>query len=311
MRLLKSKGGFNGEFIVREGMHGPPSVNLENESVPLIDKLEVSPEDKYEDGMLTHHYGDSESSPLSSPTSSISSILDSNDSGANFTGSSSSSSRSSSSSSESMREVDDDGCFDDWEAMADALAATDQNEHEHNVNSRIYSPPPGQRVVGVQSESQSAITNRTVSRTASSNPRPETGVSVVQKAPVNCWAWRPDDACRPQSLPNLSKQYSFPLNTERHACGRGSVWHYKNVGSVPTSCPICYEDFDFTDSSFLPCLCGFRLCLFCHKRILEENGRCPGCRKQYETVPVEGEATSGGCSLTFQLPRSCSMITRS
>lgn len=310
---MKNKVGCNGEFIVREGIRGPPSVHLENESVPPIDKLAVSPEgkeDKYEDGMLTHHYSDSESSPLNSPISCISSILGSNDSRANFTGSSSSSS-SRSSSSGSMREEDDDGCFDDWEAMADAFAATDQKQHENNVNSRSNSPRPGQHASGVQSESQSEITNRTVSKTASSKPKPEIGVSVVPKAPVNCWAWRPDDACRPQSLPNLSEQCSFPMNTERHVCSRGSVWRCKNVGSVPTSCPICYEDFDFTDLSFLPCLCGFRLCLFCHKRILEENGRCPGCRKQYETGPVEGEATLGGGSLTFQLARSCSMITRS
>ncbi|KAL2460170.1 Importin beta-like SAD2 [Abeliophyllum distichum] len=46
------------------------------------------------------------------PTSCISSILGSNDSG-----------RSRSSSSGSMNEEDDDGCLDDWEAMADSLAS--------------------------------------------------------------------------------------------------------------------------------------------------------------------------------------------
>ncbi|KAL2460175.1 Importin N-terminal domain-containing protein [Abeliophyllum distichum] len=49
---------------------------------------------------------------LSCPTSCISSILGSNDSG-----------RSRSSSSGSMNEEDDDGCLDDWEAMADSLAS--------------------------------------------------------------------------------------------------------------------------------------------------------------------------------------------
>ncbi|CAI9754620.1 unnamed protein product [Fraxinus pennsylvanica] len=53
------------------------------------------------------------------------------------------------------------------------------------------------------------------------------------------------------------------------------------------------------------------LCLFCHKRILEEDGQCPGCRNQYDCEPVEGEATLDGGSLTFQLARSCSMISRS
>ncbi|CAA3018238.1 anti-virus transcriptional factor, partial [Olea europaea subsp. europaea] len=81
---------------------------------------------------------------------------------------------------------------------------------------------------------------------------------VVLKAPINCLAWRPDDASRSQSLPNLLKQYSFPLNPEFHVDSRGSVCCSKNIGPVPTASPICYEDFDFTDSSFLPCLCGFR-----------------------------------------------------
>ncbi|KAL2515820.1 RING/U-box superfamily protein [Forsythia ovata] len=308
---VKNKGCCKEEFVVSDVTHGPPSVHLENESGHPTEKLEIKPggkEDNYEDGLLIHHYSDSESSPLNSPTSHISSILGSNDSVTNFTGSSSSSR---SSSSGNMSEEDDGGCLDDWEAMADALSATDHKQHEHNLNSGSNSPPPGQHVNGAQSESQSEITNQTVSRTASSKPKPGSGVTVVQKAPVNCWAWRPDDACRPQSLPNLSKQYSFSLNPERHVGSRGSVCGCKNVVPVPTSCPICYEDLDVTDSSFLPCLCGFRLCLFCHKRILEENGRCPGCRKQYENDPVEGEATPDGGGLTFRVARSCSMITRS
>lgn len=116
-------------------------------------------------------------------------------------------------------------------------------------------------------------------------------------------AWRPDDVFRPQSLPNLSKQRGFPASMERRYAGRGIL-------SVPSSCPICYEDLDLTDSSFLPCSCGFHLCLFCHKRILEEDGRCPGCRKQY--APLLGSETGGGGvpPMVHHLSRSCSLRPR-
>ncbi|CAN6938550.1 unnamed protein product, partial [Brassica oleracea] len=49
-----------------------------------------------------------------------------------------------------------------------------------------------------------------------------------------------------------------------------------------SECPICSEEMDVTDLSFLPCPCGFRLCLFCHKQINENDGRCPACRNKYE-----------------------------
>ena len=79
-------------------------------------------------------------------------------------------------------------------------------------------------------------------------------------------AWKSDDAFRPRSLPNLQNhRKSFSLD-------------------VALTCPICYEDLDRTDSSFRPCCCGFNLCLFCHKKILEADGRCPGCRTLYGDV---------------------------
>lgn len=58
-----------------------------------------------------------------------------------------------------------------------------------------------------------------------------------------------------------------------------------------TECPICSEEMDATDLSFLPCPCGFRLCLFCHKQINENDGRCPACRKKYETSSNSGEVS--------------------
>ncbi|KAL7153380.1 hypothetical protein ABFS83_04G164900 [Erythranthe nasuta] len=321
---VKNKGGCKDEVNGGAVAHGGPPLQLVNKSSGSIEKLEkikTKCEDEIygEDGSLMNHFSDSESLPSNSPTSHTSSVLGSNDSGLNFTASSrssiSSSGRSSSSSSNcfctgNMSEEDEEGdadveddCLDDWEAVADALAASDkkqQQEHTPNTGSGLKNH-------------EDAIESGTQVGVGPTSANQESGGTAKERSLVNCCAWRPDDACRPQSLPNLAKQYSFPLNSERHLGGRGAVWACKNLGPTPTSCPICFEDLDCTDSSFVPCSCGFRLCLFCHKRILEEDGRCPGCRKQYEFEPLEGEAMVDGGSLTFRLglTRSCSMITRS
>ena len=50
------------------------------------------------------------------------------------------------------------------------------------------------------------------------------------------------------------------------------------------TCPLCMEDLDEQEKLFLPCPCGFQLCLFCYNRIKEDTsgspgaGLCPGCR---------------------------------
>ena len=47
------------------------------------------------------------------------------------------------------------------------------------------------------------------------------------------------------------------------------------------------EDLDETEKLFIPCPCGFQLCLFCYGKIKEqESGEpgarlCPGCRKEF------------------------------
>ncbi|XP_024976775.1 uncharacterized protein LOC112514501 [Cynara cardunculus var. scolymus] len=256
-----------------------PAVDMhaQNEGERSMVKLVINPGGEENDGLM-NHYSDWES-PSNSPTSHTSS-LGSNRSVTNFTGSSSRSSSSSSGGcySGSMTEEDDgdDGCLDDWEAVADALAADDiKNDHNPNLESPMDEHAP-------QMDSLNA-----------SEPEPVETIKEDQEdchAHANRRAWRPDDAFRPQGLPNLLKQYSFPMNSERHY-GGGTAWGFKNVGFAPSTCPICCEDLDLTDSSFLPCPCGYRLCLFCHKRILEDNGRCPGCRKQYEQ-PDQGNATS-------------------
>lgn len=313
----KSKGGHKDEVS-----QGGSLVHLESERGREMEKLDIKPggeEEIYGHGLSVHHFSDSESIPSNSPTSHSSSMLGSNGSGVNFSGSSRSSCSSGRSSSSSCNDsfsgnmseedevdVGDDGCLDDWEAVADALAATDNKQPTAESGS-----PSKKNEIAAESGSDVDTAIKPFGTVDSSNSNGNTqsrGASL--RAQVNCCAWRPDDAYRPQCLPNLSKQYSFPLNSERHL-GRGSVWGCKNLGPIPTSCPICFEDFDGTDSSFLPCPCGFRLCLFCHKRIIEDDGRCPACRKQYEREPIEGEASLEGGSLTFRLARSCSMITRS
>ncbi|OVA09126.1 zinc finger protein [Macleaya cordata] len=220
-----------------------------------------------------------------SPTNSVSGGKDSRK---NRIGSSSSSSCSGSCSG-SVSEEEDDGCLDDWEAVADALTADD--DKLQNPNSK---PPSGSALNLGLPNKECEI----------GGLKPECN----EKVP-NCRAWRPDDAFRPQSLPNLSKQYSFPMNADRRFGLGGVSWGCHSLISQPSSCPLCCEDLDLTDSSFLPCLCGFRLCLFCHKRLLEEDARCPGCRKQYDSV-IGGTGINGGAP-KFRLARSCSMSTGS
>lgn len=256
-----------------------------------------------ENGSVQHE-SDSESLPSNSPTSSL--LLGGTGSGTSFTNSSSGSTSSGGCCSGSITEEEgDDGCLDDWEAVADALAADDdKQEMERNENNREnlcsgstpeHEPNPQLGLNGARSDLR--------------NSKPECQ-RTVQMATGTSRAWRVDDAFRPQTLPNLSKQRSFPA-TDRHFGQGGVSWVRSSAFSPPSSCPICCEDLDFTDSSFLPCLCGFRLCLFCHKRILEDDGRCPGCRKAYEHDPMEAEASIQGGSMTFRLARSCSMIARS
>lgn len=294
-------------------------MQVTNERDQLMEKLAIKPRGEAEEnGGDTNTYSDFDS-PSNSPTNHTSSVLEGNYSGTNFAGGSSSRSSSSSSSSGgfsssggccsvSMSEEDNEGeddCLDDWEAVADALAATDKKQEQ--LNSSLDSAPEMDDNV-VHMSCQQEVSDRKVPAMDTSQQNPK-GRGTVPGSPVSFQAWRPDDEFRPQSLPNLSKQYTFPMNSGRHYRG-GSVWGCKSV-SIPTSCPICCEDLDFTDTSFLPCPCGFRLCLFCHKKILEEDGRCPACRKQYKHDPVEGETTKDAGCLMFRAARSCSMISRS
>ncbi|KAF2311393.1 hypothetical protein GH714_022241 [Hevea brasiliensis] len=211
---------------------------------------------------------------------------------------------------EEEEEEADDDCLDDWEAVADALAANDDNKQENRNDNPcpcLVTESSLQIEHGVRSDSSSNNLGSTCEDLKQEGPRK----ALPRLSPGNSRAWRPDDAFRPQSLPNLSKQRSFP-NAEGHRGQGGFPWHCSKAVNVPSSCPICCEELDVTDTSFLPCICGYRLCLFCYNRILHvEDGRCPGCRKNYEGNAEEAELSVNGGSLSFRLSRSYSMVARS
>lgn len=215
---------------------------------------------------------------------SIQNTFDHDESGNSFSGRSSSSTSTCFSGYVSEEEVDD-GCLDDWEAVADAIHSND------NPSSVVSESLP--------------VTK------AANNPRADFSKmefkSAVPESHLNCGAWKPDDALRPRCLPNLSKQHRSPLNSNWHDNYKTVPCTWQTIMSHPSQCPICYEDLDVTDSSFLPCSCGFHLCLFCHKKILEADGQCPGCRKRYNCADVNVGFSIG--NKAFHITQSCRMST--
>lgn len=186
------------------------------------------------------------------------------------------------------RPEDESEVFDDWEMAADALYVDDSSCNQSS--GPTPTPPP-------------ALTTAAPAHAA----RPEPIRSKTR-------AWAPDDIFRPQSLPSISKQASFPASIGNRWPEMGMSAVQQGILSLPLSCPICCDDLDPTDSSFCPCPCGFHMCLFCHNRIKLEDGRCPGCRKQYNTVSAaEGggggakAAVGTGREMEKRLSRSCSM----
>ncbi|PQP97048.1 uncharacterized protein Pyn_31081 [Prunus yedoensis var. nudiflora] len=161
------------------------------------------------DGSIHHHHHHDSDLDSNSPNSLTSSVLGSNYSETNFTGSSSSSSSSSSSGgccSGNITEDDegggDDGCLDDWEAVADALAA-----NEKSKNPCLESPPEHDPIAQSGSPQETTIgSDGPIFGVENSKPQ---CARTIPKASGNGLAWRPDDAFRPQSLPNLAKQWCF------------------------------------------------------------------------------------------------------
>ncbi|EHA8592591.1 CCR4-NOT transcription complex subunit 4 [Cocos nucifera] len=268
---------------------GPNASSLPHPPLPPSAKSNLETRARQEEEREEHNISDLDS-PTQSPTSSISGNSSRKDCPSNSISSGSSTESTSRSVSDNEEEPDgrgeEHGVLDDWEAVADALSADNDNNHPN------FDP-----VVSIAEPAASPGTQKEALWGPTTKPQP------IQPTPR---AWRPDDVFRPRSLPSISKQSSFPGSMERHyrAIQQGIL-------ALPSPCPICYEDLDPTDSSFLPCSCGFRLCLFCHKRILEADGRCPGCRKQYDATGVVMDVDSGGVpKSSIRLSRSCSMSSR-
>ncbi|CAM9208177.1 unnamed protein product, partial [Discosporangium mesarthrocarpum] len=51
-------------------------------------------------------------------------------------------------------------------------------------------------------------------------------------------------------------------------------------------CPLCCEPLDLADKNFIPCPCGYRVCMWCWHRIKENyTNLCPACRSTYSDDP--------------------------
>lgn len=146
---------------------------------------------------------------------------------------------------------EDDSVFDSWEDIADSLTAFDGIQDDPKLKTKAI--PINQLL--------NASQNCGILKTANTN-------QLLLKA------WEPDDAFRPKSLPSMNWNY---INRNENTTNEA----FANQSSL---CPICFEELDLTDLSFLPCSCGFHICLFCHKTIMENTGCCPQCRKKYSHV---------------------------
>ncbi|KAL9165798.1 hypothetical protein ABFS82_06G194100 [Erythranthe guttata] len=57
-------------------------------------------------------------------------------------------------------------------------------------------------------------------------------------------------------------------------------------------CPLCAEEMDWTDQQFMPCKCGYQVCVWCWHHIIDmaekddTEGRCPACRTIYEKEKI-------------------------
>ncbi|KAL5722382.1 hypothetical protein ACHQM5_005909 [Ranunculus cassubicifolius] len=293
-----SKAKSKGNKEESKGGDGFPPASLPNERSRRMEISEKESRGEETEGSSIH---DSDLESLENSLRSTDSRKDRPGSSCGSTSGISSISCSSGNFSEEEEEGEDDGCLDDWEAVADALSADDKQHHQSSETVSDKGEHLEQDVPDACPElpKKVCVVDSLVSECRNMIPRSAT----------NNRAWRADDAFRPQSLPNLSKQSHL-------VCG-SKAWTRNMTVSPPSSCPICYEDLDLTDSSFMPCVCGFRLCLFCYKRIFEVgDGRCPGCRRTYD--PIDGNAVINagtqpvvqGAQAVYRLTRSCSMSTK-
>ncbi|XP_011077033.1 uncharacterized protein LOC105161135 [Sesamum indicum] len=68
-------------------------------------------------------------------------------------------------------------------------------------------------------------------------------------------------------------------------------------------CPLCAEEMDWTDQQFMPCKCGYQVCVWCWHHIIdmaekdETEGRCPACRTIYDKEKIV--AMQANCQRTM------------
>ncbi|KAL0291185.1 UNVERIFIED_CONTAM: General negative regulator of transcription subunit [Sesamum calycinum] len=68
-------------------------------------------------------------------------------------------------------------------------------------------------------------------------------------------------------------------------------------------CPLCAEEMDWTDQQFMPCKCGYQVCVWCWHHIIdmaekdETEGRCPACRAIYDKEKIV--AMQANCQRTM------------
>eukprot|EP00850_Spirogloea_muscicola_P000871 SM000003S11116 [mRNA] locus=s3:998766:1001737:- [translate_table: standard] len=207
---------------------------------------------------------------------------------------------------------EDENGEDDWEAAADALdvkGVEADGKGDMEAEKGGGAKTAAEVALEVVEEQKAALPTRAVnfelhSHRAVLKPEYKSHPGTLGRLgrAASGRAWRPDDVTRPPTLPQLNRAQSLHIPA---SFTTGPQWssphHLKSamwgVPPPPPSlfCPICTEELDHTDTSFVPCNCGFRLCLFCHHRIASDDGRCPGCRKAYST-----EASA-------KLPRSSSL----
>eukprot|EP00245_Coleochaete_scutata_P005835 TRINITY_DN19722_c0_g2_i1.p1 TRINITY_DN19722_c0_g2~~TRINITY_DN19722_c0_g2_i1.p1 ORF type:complete len:564 (-),score=101.51 TRINITY_DN19722_c0_g2_i1:55-1746(-) len=177
-----------------------------------------------------------------------------------------------------------DSEVDDWEAL---YVVPEENEKQsEGASDNPAKAEGGKAFVGKDGTTNSDTAVRDVSLKPDYKYHGNSvGSQMRSQGPPR--AWRPDDISRPPTLPRLAKQHSYPMHAAAPWGGafNGSVWGLQPP--APEYCPVCTEEMDTTDASFLPCSCGFRICLFCHHRIVLGDGRCPGCRKAYATTEVK------------------------
>lgn len=164
-----------------------------------------------------------------------------------------------------------DDAYDNWEDFSDALNSFEsEGTLQHEDSQRKKSSPHKDKCCKQEASPEKAVLHhhRVDSRKNSK------------------------DKCKQEALPekamihrNVGRKNKKKKSDQKKEGGGGG-------GDEISECPICSEEMDATDLSFLPCPCGFRLCLFCHKQINENDGRCPACRNKYEqTSSNSGEVS--------------------